>query len=66
MFVDNNLKAIAAATVAAIAFSGILLSCQGRKMSNMEPTGDTVEVVISAPDAAADTVTTAPDSLHTL
>lgn len=30
----------------------MLGACQGRKMSNMEPTGDTVEVVINQPDTA--------------
>ena len=42
-------KTIAAAAVATIVISiPLLTGCQGRKMTNMEPTGDTVEVVISA------------------
>lgn len=48
------MNAVVAASVAAIAVSSCLLvSCQGRKMDNMEPTGDTVEV---NPRVAADTV----------
>lgn len=46
----KNKKAIAAAMVATIAASICLGACKGRKMSNMEPTGETVEVVISSPD----------------
>ena len=39
------MKAVVAALVAAIAVSSCLLvSCQGRKMDNMEPTGDTIEI----------------------
>lgn len=38
-------KTIVAAIAAAIVVS-LLTSCQGRKMSNMQPTGDTVEAVI--------------------
>ncbi len=56
-----NNKAIAATFVAAIAFPGILASCQGRKMSNMQPAGDTVEVVISSPDSESDTTATDMD-----
>lgn len=33
----------------------LLSSCQGRKESNMVPTGDTVEVVIMAPDTVEQT-----------
>lgn len=32
--------------VATIVVSASLCSCEGRKMSNMEPTGDTVEVMV--------------------
>lgn len=45
------MKAIAATSIAAIAFAFTLASCQGRKMNNMQPTGDTVEVSISSPEA---------------
>lgn len=39
-------RAIAAAAIAAtIAASCMLVSCEGRRMSNMTPAGDTVEVV---------------------
>ena len=45
-------KAIAAASlVATIVASCTLCSCKGRKMSNMEPLHDTVEVVIASPDS---------------
>lgn len=48
------MNAVVAASVAAIAVSSCLLAgCQGRKMDNMVPTGDTVEV---NPRVAADTV----------
>lgn len=41
-----------AATIAAFLSLPLILSaCQGRKMTNMEPTGDTVEVVIVTPDS---------------
>ena len=59
-----DIKAIAATSVAAIAFSFILASCQGRTMNNMEPTGDTVEVNITSAEAVdtlpVDTVPTSP------
>lgn len=64
MNIKNNLKGIAA-SVAAILFSCLLSSCQGRKMTNMQPTGDTVEVEIAAPDMPADTAVTAADTIHT-
>lgn len=47
----NNRKAIAAAMVATIAVSFTLTGCEGRKMSNMTPDGETVEVVIDEPQA---------------
>lgn len=44
-----NKKVIAAALVATIAVSvPLLTSCEGRKMSNMKPTGETVEVDLSS------------------
>lgn len=48
-----SLSTIAATTVATIVVSLSLVSCQGRKMSNMEPLGETVEVVIDRPDSTA-------------
>ncbi|MCM1369234.1 MAG: hypothetical protein NC204_02560 [Candidatus Amulumruptor caecigallinarius] len=52
--VRNHHKAIAAASVATIALLSMpLASCKGRTMENMEPTGDTVEVVIEKPDTTA-------------
>lgn len=45
-----NLKAIAATSVAAFAVSILLPGCEGRKMSNMTPDGETVEVVVE-PDS---------------
>lgn len=44
-------KAIAAALTATIAVSAILTGCEGRKMSNMTPDGETVEVVVEEPSA---------------
>lgn len=47
----NTSKTIAAAMVATIVISVcavILTGCKGRKMTNMEPTGETVEVVIDS------------------
>ena len=29
--------------------TSLLISCEGRKMTNMEPTGETVDVVIEQP-----------------
>lgn len=52
-------KTIAAATVATIVISISVLTltgCQGRKMSNMEPTGETVEVEINT---SADSISSA-------
>lgn len=46
-----SFKAIAAALVATIVVSISLTSCEGRKMSNMQPTGETVEVIIERPEA---------------
>ena len=44
-------NAIAAAlTVATIAVSFSLASCQGRRMSDMEPKGETVEVSVDTPE----------------
>lgn len=57
-----NFKTIAATVVATIVISIALSSCEGRKMSNMVPTGDTVEVVINTPDSTA-TNTLTPDSI---
>ncbi|MGN0237879.1 MAG: hypothetical protein ACI4AK_07350 [Lepagella sp.] len=54
--IKNGKKAIAATMFAAIALSlTILTSCEGRKMSNMTPTGDTVEVEIEHPQETPDT-----------
>lgn len=38
--------------------AGAFMSCKGRTMKNMEPTGDTVEVQVTplVPEAAEDTV----------
>ncbi|MDE7180737.1 MAG: hypothetical protein K2N88_06025 [Muribaculaceae bacterium] len=44
-----SLKTIAAAVVATIVVSISLTSCEGRRMSNMEPNGETVDVVIEKP-----------------
>lgn len=47
----NNPKAVAAILpgVATIVASIFMTSCEGRRMSNMVPTGDTVEVIIEQP-----------------
>ncbi len=43
--------------VGSVLLSLALMSCQGRTMKNMEPTGETVEVVVStSPDAVEDTL----------
>ena len=43
----HSSKTIAAAMAATVVISFLLLpSCRGRRMSDMQPTGDTVEVVI--------------------
>ena len=44
----NGIRIVAGAAVATLL---LLSSCQGRKESNMVPTGDTVEVVIMTPDS---------------
>ena len=50
-------KAAAATLVVATAMLSGMVSCKGRTMENMEPTGDTVEVVVNTADSvAADTV----------
>lgn len=50
-------RAVAATFVVATAMLLGMASCKGRTMENMEPTGDTVEVVIHPTDSvAADTV----------
>ena len=51
----THIPTVAAALAATIVVSLLLSSCQGRKMSNMEPTGETVEVVVNP-----DTVPAAP------
>lgn len=63
-----KLRAIAAATVATIVVSICLVSCQGRRMSNMQPLGETVEVNIEpagpGPDAfQTGSVAETPDSI---
>lgn len=57
---DNHLTIAVAAAATIVVSSTLLPSCQGRKMSNMEPTGDTVEVVIGQGKTSADT----PDSMQ--
>lgn len=52
---------IAATGVVAIVAS--LCGCKGRTMENMEPTGDTVEVIINGPEAA-DTAAEAAEPHH--
>ena len=59
-------KATATASVVAVAMLLSLGSCKGRTMDNMEPTGETIEVVIGQEDSdetAADSVgeANAPD-----
>lgn len=43
---QRNLRTVAVALAATTALPFLLCSCEGRTMSNMKPTGDTVEVVI--------------------
>lgn len=54
----THLKTIAAAFAATIVASIGLCSCEGRKMSNMEPNGETVEVVV---DTHADSIVETPE-----
>ncbi|MDE5869209.1 MAG: hypothetical protein K2H18_03165 [Muribaculaceae bacterium] len=61
----NNRKVTAATVVAAVAVLICLGSCKGRTTENVEPTGDTVEVVIDRPhsaEAIADTTGEVTDS----
>ena len=44
-------KATATAFVVAVAMLISLGSCKGRTMDNMEPTGETIEVVVEQEDA---------------
>lgn len=46
----RNKKTIAVAAAMAMVIVSGLSSCKGRTMENMEPTGDTVEVVIETPE----------------
>lgn len=48
-----RLKATLTAASALLAGVALFTSCKGRTMDNMEPTGDTVEVVVEEPDAPA-------------
>ena len=56
-------KKAAATSVAAVVIAVCLCSCQGRTMKNMEPKGETVEVVLTPEtEVEADTVTVAADT----
>lgn len=56
-------KKAAATSVAAVVIAVCLCSCQGRTMKNMEPKGETVEVVLTPEEEVeADTVTEAADT----
>ncbi len=56
-------KKAAATSVAAVVIAVCLCSCQGRTMKNMEPKGETVEVVLTPEEEVeADTVTVAADT----
>lgn len=48
-----NYKTIAATAVATIVISISLCSCEGRKMSNSQPKGETIEVEIACQDDSA-------------
>lgn len=57
-------KKAAATSVAAVVIAVCLSSCQGRTMKNMEPKGETVEVVISPePETAADSLSAPADTI---
>lgn len=57
-------KKAAATLVAAVVIAVCLCSCQGRTMKNMEPKGETVEVVISPePDTEGDTLPEPADTI---
>lgn len=53
-------KKTAATSVAAVVIAVCLCSCQGRTMKNMEPKGETVEVVVSPEPEMADDTLSAP------
>lgn len=55
-------KAIVAAIAATVAASFMFTGCEGRKMSNMTPDGETVEVIIGEPDADSPQTQIADDS----
>lgn len=56
-------KKAAATSVAAVVIAVCLCSCQGRTMKNMEPKGETVEVVLTPEtEVEADTVTVTADT----
>ncbi len=57
---------VAAAVAATIVFSVSLTSCQGRKMDNMEPKGETVEVDISTAKEADSAMQPTDDSAATI
>lgn len=42
----------------AAALAAGMVSCKGRTLKDVEPTGDTVEVVINTPDTVADSTQT--------
>lgn len=52
MKTSDLLKAIGAAVIC----GAMLLSCQGRKMDNMTPDGDTVEVTPDVQTIASDSI----------
>ena len=57
-------KKAAATSVAAVVIAVCLSSCQGRTMKNMEPKGETVEVVISPePETGGDSLSAPADTI---
>ena len=58
-----NIKAVVATTVVATAMLIGLGSCKGRTMENMEPTGETIEVVIENPEDSVGMTEAVADTL---
>jgi len=57
----KSYKTIAATGVVAVVLLSILGSCKGRRIDNMEPTGDTVDVVI---ETVTDSETVSGDTIQ--
>lgn len=57
-----SIKKTAVPAVAIVLAATMLLSCSGRRASDMQPSGETVEVVIPTADEATDSAVAAGDT----